>query len=243
MAGSCNNDRPCDAARFAANVAEIRGRIAETAEKAHRAADEIRLVAITKYGDAAAARALLEAGCADLGESRPQELWAKAADLAGQKVTWHLVGHLQRNKIRRTLPLVALVHSADSERLIATIDTHAADLGLRVPVLLEVNISGEAAKHGFSTSELKAAVPGLAQYENVEIRGLMAMSGRDADRTAARRAFARVRRLRDELARDCPAGVSLDELSMGMTQDFEEAIFEGATILRIGSALFGGIGG
>ena len=223
------------------NLLRVRERLAAAARRAGREADEITLVGVTKYVDSQAARALLSAGCGDLGESRPQELWHKAADLAGTSARWHLVGHLQRNKVRRTLPLVALLHSGDSLRLLAEVDRVAAELQVRVPVLLEVNISGDAAKHGFAPSEVRAALPEAAALAHLHIRGLMAMASLEGSLDDARREFRGLRELRDALRADCPATVQLDDLSMGMSGDFEVAIEEGATIVRVGSALFEGI--
>lgn len=227
--------------QIAENLAEVRRRIAEAAARSGRSTDDVSLVAVTKYVGAAEVRALIEAGCDLLGENRPQELWAKAEALRDLPVRWHLVGHLQRNKVRRTLPLVEMIESADSPRLIAAIDRIAGDLSRRVPILLEVNVSGEAAKHGFEPAALEACLHELAGYGNVEVRGLMCMAGLEGDLAAARGDFAGLRRLRDRLRANCPEGIVLDELSMGMSGDYEVAIEEGATIVRIGSALFRGV--
>jgi pyridoxal phosphate enzyme (YggS family) len=152
-----------------------------------------------------------------------------------------MVGHLQRNKVRRTLPLVDLVHSVDSRRLLAELDAAAGEAARRVNLLLEVNVSGEPAKHGFAAAEVESLVPQLADYGNLEVRGLMCMAGLEGDLDAARREFAALRVLRERLRNDCPPGVALDELSMGLSGDFEVAIEEGATIVRVGSALFEGL--
>ncbi|HEX5442896.1 MAG TPA: YggS family pyridoxal phosphate-dependent enzyme [Pirellulales bacterium] len=220
------------------NLEPIRHRIADAARASGRTADAITLVAVTKYVDAAMARALADAGCLDLGESRPQELWRKAEALAGCPVRWHLIGHLQRNKIARTLPLVSLVHSADSLRLIEAIETEAAGLTRRVPVLLEVNVSGEAAKHGFAPGDLAPLGQRLEQLAHVEVRGLMCMARRDSAADQSRREFEQLRKLRDRLRTLWPDRLKLNELSMGMSGDFEAAIAEGATLVRIGSSLF-----
>ncbi len=227
-----------DAARIAENVAEVRRRITDSAARSGRAADAVTLVAVTKYVSADVASLLVEAGCRDLGESRPQLLWEKAAALAGLPLRWHLIGHLQRNKVRRTLPLLAMLHSVDSERLLAAIDEeHLPPLA----VLLEVNISGETAKHGFSPGEVEPFLSKAGDYRHVSIRGLMGMASLEGGIDVARREFAALRELRDHLQANCPPAVTLDELSMGMSNDFEAAIEEGATIVRIGSALFEGI--
>lgn len=227
-----------DPSLLAGNLARVRQRIADAALASGRTADAVTLVAVTKYVEPPLARALAEAGCLDLGESRPQELWRKAGALADLPVRWHLIGHLQRNKVARTLPLVSLIHSADSMRLIEAIDADAAALLRTVPILLEVNVSGEAAKHGFAPDELAPLGPRLAALTHIEVRGLMCMAGRDSDQDQTRREFERLRLLRDRLRGNWPDGVQLDELSMGMSGDFEAAIAEGATLVRIGSSLF-----
>jgi pyridoxal phosphate enzyme (YggS family) len=223
------------------NLARVRERIAVAAHAAGREAASIELVAVTKYVDAAMAAMLVDAGCTALGESRPQQLWAKAAspELAG--VRWHLIGRLQRNKVRRTLPLVELIHSVDSERLLAEIDEQAAALSFTSRVLLEVNCSGEADKQGFSADNVRGLLPTLSRFVHVRVGGLMTMAALEGGEATARANFAALRELRDELAVQAPAGVSLDELSMGMSGDFEAAIAEGATIVRVGSLLFEGL--
>ncbi len=225
-------------ARIADNVARVRGRIADAAARSGRTENDITLVAVTKYVSADMVRPLAAAGCLDLGESRPQQLWEKAAALADLPIRWHLVGHLQRNKVRRTLPLVAAIHSVDSPRLLTALDEECSR---PLPVLLEVNVSGESAKHGFAPETIEPLLAELAGYRNVAVRGLMCMAGLEGGLDAARREFAALRQLRDRLRPNCPPGVALDELSMGMSGDFEVAIEEGATIVRVGSALFEGI--
>jgi pyridoxal phosphate enzyme (YggS family) len=232
---------------FADNLRRVRERITQAAEAAGRRADDVTLVAVTKYVDAIATAEAIAAGCRDLGESRPQELWAKSATLNSRLgepasaggVRWHLIGHLQRNKVRRTLPLVALIHSVDSERLLAAINSDAQSLGIdTVRVLLEVNTSGDSAKHGLAPDEVEPLIANSTQFSRVAICGLMTMAALEGGPTVARRNFAALRELRDRLAPRVPAGVELTELSMGMSGDFEEAIREGATIVRVGSALW-----
>jgi pyridoxal phosphate enzyme (YggS family) len=227
--------------RIAENVARVREEIAAAALAAGRNPASIRLVAVTKYVDAATASHVLAAGCTGLGESRPQELWSKAADPALTGAKWHLVGRLQRNKIRRTLPLASLIHSVDSERLIAAIDAEAKATGQVVEILLEVNCSGDAAKQGFTPEEVRRLLPSLADIRHVNVAGLMTMAPLEGGEPAARRAFAALRALRDELAAEAPPQVKFTELSMGMSGDFAAAIAEGATIVRIGSTLFEGV--
>jgi hypothetical protein len=226
---------------IAANVARIRERIAAAAQATGRDPAEIKLVAVSKYVDAATAALLVDASCHSLGEARPQQLWEKAAAPALASVEWHLIGRLQRNKIRRTLPLASLIHSVDSERLLAAIDDEAAALGMTSRVLLEVNCSGDAAKQGFTAEEVRALLPALPNYAHLEVAGLMSMAALDGNDAVAHDNFAALRTLRDELAREPPPNVNLQELSMGMSGDFEIAIAEGATIVRIGSSLFEGV--
>ena len=231
------------AARCRENLAAVRGRVAEACRRAGRDPDCVTVIGVTKYGDAALAAALVEAGCGDLAESRPQAIWDKATALAGAglRPRWHLVGHLQRNKVRRTLPVLDLLHTLDSGRLLATIDAEAAVLGRTCAVLVEVNLAGDPQRSGAPESDLPALVADAVAAPHVRLRGLMGMA-RHPDATDAdpRRDFARLRDLRDRLARDLPPSC-LGELSMGMTGDFEDAILEGATMVRIGSALVEGI--
>jgi hypothetical protein len=229
--------------RLAENLAAVREQIAQAARRSGRRAESVRLVGVTKYADAAHTRLLAEAGLTDLGESRPQALWRKAEALAGLGVRWHLVGHLQRNKVRRTLPLVRLVHSGDSLRLLEAIHEEAVALGRQSDVLLEVNVSGEQAKHGFASAELEPHLPAIARLSGVRVCGLMAMAGLAGDEGQTRKEFASLRELRDRLRAVAPPEIELGELSMGMSRDFPIAIEEGATIVRVGSALFTGVVG
>ncbi|NOZ41270.1 MAG: YggS family pyridoxal phosphate-dependent enzyme [Planctomycetes bacterium] len=229
--------------QLAENLARVRLRIQSAAEAARRDANDVQLVAVTKYVDASITASLLAAGCSVLGESRPQQLWDKAAQPELAKAQWHLIGHLQRNKVQRTLPLVDLIHSVDSERLLASINNAAIGQDRCARVLLEVNCSGDESKHGLSADGLKEIVPLLANFSSVEVCGLMTMAAREGGPTAAARNFATLRELRDQVALNCPPNVNLTELSMGMSHDFEVAIREGATLVRVGSLLFEGLRG
>lgn len=206
-------------------IANVRARIEAARARSGEAASGVKLVAVTKTVSARVAALVVELGLTDLGESRPQALWQKAAAVPG--AAWHLIGHLQRNKLERTIPLVSLVHSVDSERLLHALDAFGRARGAPVPVLLEVNCSGEAAKGGFAPD----AVP-VAPLPGVQVRGLMTMAALEGD---PRPTFARLRELRDALV---PGG----ELSMGMSNDFEVAVEEGATLVRLGTTLFEGLG-
>ena len=230
------------AATIQSNLARVQQQIADAAAEAGRTADDIQLVGVTKYVDAIAAQALYDAGCQQLGESRPQHLAEKAEALADVPIQWHMIGHLQRNKVRRVLPIVSLIHSGDSHRLLEAIDRIADEENLgSIRTLIEVNVSGEGAKHGFAPVEVKPALERIVELERVQVVGLMCMAGRGSAGDEPRRYFAALRTLRDELLPDCPSRVSLSELSMGMSGDFVAAIQEGATIVRVGSALFEGV--
>lgn len=224
------------------NLARVQARVAAAAVRSGRSASDVKLVAVTKYVGVEAAEVLVEAGCFDLGESRPQALWRKAEAIQHESVRWHFIGHLQRNKVRRTLPHVALLHACDSVRLLKEVDRIAAESGHKTQALLEVNISGDAAKHGFQADEMPSVVESLEKYQHVRILGLMGMASLEGGDEVARRDFERLRLLRDSLQPLAPEGVRLDELSMGMSRDFELAIAEGATIVRVGSTLFEGVG-
>jgi pyridoxal phosphate enzyme (YggS family) len=233
--------------RLADNLHAVEERIRAACARSGRQRDEVTLVAVTKYVTPEVAALLPELGVLDLGESRPQELWRKA-DALPKEVRWHLIGHLQRNKVDRTLPLVHLTHAVDSVRLLDAIQAVSnVEGGLGHPsVLLEFNMSREPAKHGFSPDDLEtlAAVANVETSDDgLQIVGLMTMAAATDDPEQARPVFAALRQLRDSLPRvlPSPAWVYLRELSMGMTNDFEVAIEEGATLIRVGSALFAGI--
>jgi PLP dependent protein len=215
-------------------IAAVRERIANACLRAGREVGEVTLVAVTKTAAPNVAAITAGLGVRDLGESRPQELWKKAEVVPN--ATWHLIGHLQRNKLDRTVPLVALIHSVDSERLLDALDAFGRKRGSPVPVLLEVNCSGEAAKGGFVPDALPALGDKLASLAGVTVRGLMTMAAFAGDPQEARPAFALLRELRDALC--VRTGLALPELSMGMSNDFEVAVEEGATLVRIGTTLF-----
>ncbi|MDZ4821080.1 MAG: YggS family pyridoxal phosphate-dependent enzyme [Planctomycetota bacterium] len=229
--------------RLLDNLAEVRERIAAAAIRSGRTSDAVTLVAVTKYVEVPLIRELMAAGCLDLGEARPQALWNKAAELADSTGTirWHMIGHLQRNKVERTLPLTSLIHSADSVRLISEIDAVAQRLNRVADVLLEVNISQDDTKHGFQPEQLLTSLDQLAGFPNIAIRGLMAMASREGDERQTREEFIRLRELRDQAQSNLGDQAILKQLSIGMSGDFEIAIEEGATIVRIGSQLFEGI--
>ena len=229
------------------NLVAVRARIAAACGRAGRSVADVRLVGVTKYVSADLAALLVRAGCLDLGESRPQSLVQKATALSAaggsaESPRWHLIGHLQRNKLRRTLPWLSLLHSLDSQRLLEALQAEAALAGKPCDMLVEVNLSGDAGRTGLPEAKVPALLEAAAGLEHVRVLGLMGMASQPdaADSGAARREFARLRELRDAVRRGLPPG-SLPELSMGMSGDFEAAILEGATLVRVGSALWEGL--
>ncbi len=231
-------------------VAQIRERIAAAARRAGRRPEEITLVAVSKTHGPDVVRAALAAGITDLGENRVQEAAPKIATLANShpRPRWHLIGHLQRNKARAAAELFDIVQSVDSLRLAEILDRHAAEIGRRLPILLQVNVSGEVSKEGFALAGgianraacdlLYAEVERIVALPQLEVRGLMTIAPITGDPDAARPTFRLLRELRDDLARRLPQ-TRWDDLSMGMSDDFEAAIAEGATIVRVGRAIFG----
>jgi len=221
------------------NLRAVTERVRAACRRAGRSADEVTLVAVTKTVPAEVAALLPGLGVLDLGESRPQELWRKAAALT-TAVRWHLIGHLQRNKVERTLPLVHLIHSVDSARLLAAVEEEAARQGRAVEVLLEVNASRETQKHGFAPEEVRGLAEQVIGLRQVRIVGLMTMAALQENPERCRPTFAALRELRDRLRGEWGPPHTLHHLSMGMTNDFEVAVEEGATLVRIGTALFQG---
>jgi pyridoxal phosphate enzyme (YggS family) len=196
----------------------------------------VRLVAVSKKQPPAAVRELAESGQQIFAESRVQEALVKIPQCPG-RLEWHFIGHLQKNKIRKALPHFSLFHGVDSLELAEDLQRIAAEEGQRPGVLLEVNTSGEASKFGFQPDQLVAQLEDLLELPRLEIRGLMTMAPVVSKAEMARPFFARLRELRDRLEESC--GVKLPELSMGMSSDYEAAILEGATLIRVGTALFG----
>jgi PLP dependent protein len=218
------------------NLDAIHDRMASACRRAGRDPKEVMLIAVTKYVSVDIAAALFELGVHDLAESRPQELWKKAEAIPDAR--WHQVGHLQSNKVRRTLPLAALIHSIDRWELAEEISKEAVRQKLNVRGLVEVKLSSEEAKHGFDADELRRRWKELRALPGLTIDGLMGMAALDVDEEDCRSSFGSLRLLRDELhLPDDPLPI----LSMGMSDDFEIAIEEGATHIRVGSALFEGL--
>jgi pyridoxal phosphate enzyme (YggS family) len=217
-------------------LANVQTQIAHAAEAAGRDPASVQLVAVSKTHPPEAIRAVLDAGQSIFGESRVQEARAKAPLLPGS-VRWHFIGHLQKNKIRVALPLFELFHSVDSLELAGQIQRIAAEDGQRPSVLIEVNIAGESSKFGFSPARLEAQLEDLLALDRLDIQGLMTIAPYSAEPEDSRPIFQQLRELRDRLQQT--AGVGLPQLSMGMSGDYLVAIEEGATLVRIGTAIFG----
>jgi PLP dependent protein len=227
-----------NADRIGENLTAVRSRIVDAARRSGRDSSSVTLVAVTKRNAPDAIRALVAAGALDLGENYPQELWSKVEALAGLPVRWHLIGHLQSNKVKKTLPMVKMIHAVDSLKLLKTLDELAAGLPDPPSVCLQVNASGEESKHGWNPDELPVDADAIAACRKIPIVGLMTIAGYGTSNDEARPTFARLRELRDHLR--SATGLTLPELSMGMSGDYEAAIEEGATFVRVGSALFEG---
>lgn len=226
--------------RLRANWEGVLEEVAAAAAAAGRDPGSVRVIGVTKYVGAEVTRRLVGCGCSDLGESRPQQLEEKARELADlAQVRWHMIGSLQRNKARKVARVAGVVHSIDTPELLVYLDRVAGEEGRQIDGLLEVNISGEASKHGFTAESLFAAAPSLVGVRNVRLVGLMGMAGLDVTPDQTRRQFASLRELSQRLAAE--TGLALAELSMGMSGDFVAAIAEGATMVRIGSRLFEGV--
>ncbi len=227
--------------KFQENVAIVQERIRAAEVRSGRKPGSVQLVGVSKYVDAATTAHLVAAGCTVLGENRPQSMWEKATALNDPQIAWHLIGHLQRNKVKRTVEIATLIQSADSSRLLDAINIAGTETNRVVQVLLEVNISSEAAKHGFAPIELTSTIERVSQLRFVQVNGLMGMAGLAGNAADARREFAALRELMATQRSNLPDNVRLGELSMGMSGDFEIAIEEGATIVRVGSLLFNGL--
>lgn len=240
---------------LAEKLDEVKERIARACEKRKRDPAEVTLIAVTKTAAPEQIREVLSLGIADLGESRVQQLTQRAAQLnefvsrrqvhgdAGlmpDKIRWHMIGHLQRNKAKPLLPFVHLIHSVDSLRLAEELDLQAEKMGRRIPILLQVNGSEEPQKHGVAIGAAVHLAEQIDTMPNLQLMGLMAMAAHEKEEAKIRVAFSRTREIFDELKWNKIGGTTLKHLSMGMSDDFEIAIEEGATLVRLGSVLFGG---
>ncbi len=237
------------------NVKRIEQRIADACTRSRREPSGVKLVAVTKNASLELIRALVEIGLTDLGENRVQELIKRAAmirewigrrawDSTAASLTaprWHMIGHLQRNKVRAVLPWVDMIHSVDSLRLAEELDAESGKLARRTPILLEVNAADEPSKTGVAVAATTHLAEQVSSLKHLELRGLMAMAPLTQDVSVIRHTFQRVRELFDEVVGERLCGPAFTELSLGMSNDFEYGIEFGATYVRIGSALFEGI--
>ena len=221
---------------IAENLERVREQIADAAKKSGRSIDDVDLVAISKTHDAEKVREAIEAGQSLFGESKVQEARVKIPELPSS-TRWHFVGHLQKNKIRHALPLFELIHSVDSLALAQDTNRIAEEEGLHPRVLIEVNVAGEGSKFGFSPEKLRREMESLLALPRLSILGLMTIPPIAEEAEASRKCFVQLRGLRDALQSEFH--VDLAQLSMGMTQDYVVAVEEGATLVRVGTAIFG----
>jgi len=237
---------------LSSSLARVHEQVAAACRRAGRSPGDVRLVAVTKYVEADVIRLMLDLGAIDLGENRVQQLGDRASQVGGLPIgfdvtpslgvpRWHMIGHLQRNKVKALLRCCAIVHSLDSTRLAEELSLRAAEAGTTIDALIEVNVAGEAAKSGASIDDAVAIARLASTLPALRIRGLMTMAPFGTDAQSARPFFRRLRELRDEWLASGLLPPNAQNLSMGMSHDFESAIEEGATIVRIGSALFEGL--
>lgn len=223
-----------------ARFEKVRARVRDAAIRSRRQPEEITIVAISKTHPSVALIEALESGVTDLGENRVQEAEAKITEVGRHKARWHLVGHLQENKARKAIRLFDLIHSIDSVSLAQRLDRICVEDGRdELGVLIQINLAGEESKTGIGKEQLPTLVQSINDCERLRLRGLMTMPPFFEDAEQARPYFRQLRRLRDELQLAGHFGDGPGELSMGMTHDFEVAVEEGATMLRVGTAIFG----
>ena len=225
---------------LAVRLADVRARVGAAAQKSGRRPDEVRLIAISKTHPASVISQVCQLGATDFGENRVQEAEGKIAEIGREKVRWHLVGHLQANKARRAVNLFDVIHSVDTPDLAQRLDRLCAEEGREtLPVLVQVDLGHEETKSGIDESELNHMVESVGPLTRVKLIGLMTLPPFFDDPEQSRPFFRRLCELRDELNQRGAFGDQTGELSMGMTHDFEVAIEEGATMVRIGTAIFG----
>ncbi len=222
---------------IAARLEAVRRQVADAADVAGRDPEDVRIVAVTKTVGLAEVQQAVAAGCRDFGENRVQEFLGKHGLFPEER--WHFIGTLQSNKARDVVGRAWLIHSVDTMKLLQVIDRHARDAGIVQPVLLQVNVAAEEQKHGFAPDEAERALWDAAALKGVEVRGLMTMAPLVQRAEDVRWVFRETRELFEKLRAQHIGPYELDELSMGMTNDFEVAVEEGATIVRVGRAVFG----
>jgi len=224
---------------IADNLAEVKSNIAEAARAVGRDPAEIQLIAVSKTVDATQIAEACERGQKLVGENRVQEALEKIDRLKGKGIHWHLLGHLQKNKVKHIIGKFDLVHSIDSFSLAETVHQKSQEQGIVTAVLLQVNISGEETKYGLAPSELQDTLVQVSRLSGLQVKGLMTIPPMQSDPEASRKYFVLLRELRDQLAKQVIENIRLDELSMGMSNDYKVAVQEGATLVRVGTAIFG----
>ncbi|MGQ7446594.1 YggS family pyridoxal phosphate-dependent enzyme [Streptococcus suis] len=220
---------------FQKNKDAIFSAVAKAAEKAGRPSESVKVIAVTKYVDSSIANQIVNTGITHIGENRVDQFLEKYNALADKQLTWHLIGTLQRRKVKDIIPFVDYFHALDSVKLAQEIDKRATKI---VKCFLQVNVSGEETKHGFAVSEIDAALAEISLLENIELVGLMTMAPIDATDDELDEIFSKMQEIQEELATRNLPRMPFTELSMGMSGDFERAIAHGATYVRIGSAFF-----
>jgi len=220
---------------IAANIKGIIHKIKLAAERVGRKEESVKLVAVTKTVDVSRIKEAIRAGIKIIGENRVQEAREKFKDI-GKEVEWHLIGHLQTNKVKYIFDIFSLIHSVDSLSLAEEIQKRAENKGLETDILIEVNLSGEKTKFGILPEKAINFVKDISRFKNINIMGLMTIPPFSESPEDSRKYFKMLRMLRDDIQRE---GIEMKELSMGMSNDFEAAVEEGATMVRIGTAIFG----
>jgi len=220
------------------NLAKVNDRIDAAAKKSGRTKDDIRLVAVTKWVSVEKIKEAIEFGITDIGENRIQEAQSKYGQLSSYNINWHLIGHLQRNKVKTALAIFELIHSVDSLKLAKEINGVAAIEGKRVEVLVEVNTSGELSKYGTTLNELEELLNNISEMENIRVSGLMTMAPFTTNPQSSRPYFRLLRELSEKMKTLRIGNVTIKYLSMGTSQDYDVAIEEGANIVRVGSSIF-----
>jgi pyridoxal phosphate enzyme (YggS family) len=221
------------------NLARVRAAVAEAAARAGRRPDEVKLIAVSKTFDAATVQQAVDAGALDLGENRVQEAASKVGVVRADGLRWHLIGHLQSNKARLAVKTFDVIHTVDSVELVERLDRICGEEGRRLDALVQVDLGHEATKTGADESDLAAIIAAIDRAEHLALKGLMTLPPLFEDAEQARPFFRRLRGLRDDVNRERAPERRLKELSMGMSHDFRVAIEEGATMVRVGTAIFG----
>ena len=233
------DEHPLDQhAMLAANIAEVQKRISVAAQRVGRDAAEITLVAVSKTKPLDMVKIAYNLGVRHFGENRIQEALTKAAEFSPSNIAWHMIGHLQSNKASKAIGIFACIHSVDSLHLAELLNKHAETVGLRQAILLQVNVSGELSKEGMTKEETIPLARQIVALPHLDVQGLMTVAPLVEDAEEVRPVFQALRQLRDQLQQEIPDNC-WQHLSMGMTDDFPVAIEEGATIVRVGRAIFG----